>query len=128
MYLQQVKNGVEEYMQTDWTDCDATIDRAIGRLDKKILDKMWHLEESWDLMRMGAELRRIRADNPEKASRINLDIFYMIHGLTDAFPRAPCGFSALEGSQSQDLTSSLQYFRRHMNHLCETSQLERKKY
>lgn len=129
MYLRQVKNGVEEYMRTDWTNCDATVDRAIGRLDKKILDKMWHLEESWDLIRMVAELRRIRDDNPEKASRINFDIFYLIDGLTNGKLLVRSGgFSALEGSQSQDLTSSLQYFRRHINHLCETNQLERKEY
>jgi hypothetical protein len=128
MYLRQVKDGVEEYMQTDWTNCDATVDRAINRLDKKILDKMWHLDESWDLIRMVDELRRIRDDNPEKASRINLDIFHLIDGLTDDFPSAPSGVSILEGPQSQDFMSSLRYFRRHMNHLCETNQLERKEY
>ena len=124
MYLQQVKNGIEEYMSTDWTDEDATIDRAISRLDKKIMDKMWEADGgSWDFIRMIVELRRIRADNPKNASEINSDIHQFVNGLKPDSMRSsncPRGFCSLRNNRSQAITSSLQYLRDHVRYLRET--------
>ena len=109
-------------MSADWTDCDAVIDRAISRLDKKILDKMWPVEEgSWDFIRMIAELRRIRADNPKDANEINSDIHRFVDGLTPEYSRhIPGGFYSLRNNQSQAIMSSLQYLSDHVRQLGET--------
>ena len=126
MYVQQIKNGVEEYKSTDWTDSDATIDRAIGRLDKKMLDNVWHWGESnWDLIRIFVELRKIRADNPKKAGRINLEMYYMIDRLNQVDPYLPLRLSSLEGIESPGIDFSLSCFMSHMDHL---NSMERKKY
>lgn len=86
MYVQQVQEGVIEYLQNPeqpWMESDKVVDKIVSRLPEATKTLVWncYLSGAWDLSRLINEIRKLRAEVPHYAKDINEKFVDLIFNL-----------------------------------------------
>ena len=126
MYVQQVQEGVIEYLQNPeqpWMESDRVVDKIVSRVPEATKTFVWNCYQSgaWDLDRLISETRKFRAQVPQHGRYINEMFINLILSIRDKeynIDRFANGIGSLSGITGQlgDQQGVISYQAREFHH------------